>query len=148
MVIHLKQLYEIVGEKLSIDYLLDADKLTDIKGYSFACPVTIKGSLLNRAGIVTLNYSAQFVLQANCDRCLIEFNRAYDFNFEHILVRSLNTDNDEFIVTESDQLDLDELIIMDVLLQLPSKMLCKVDCIGLCPHCGTDLNLNECNCNG
>ncbi len=147
MVIRLKQLYEIVGEKQEIDYSIDTEKLVDIKGYSFNYPITVKGSVFNHAGIVMLKFCASFIMNAECDRCLAMFDRDYSFEFEHILVRSLNTDNDEYIVAP-DQLDLDELVIMDVLLQLPSKMLCKDDCAGLCLHCGTDLNFNECNCNG
>ena len=50
------------------------------------------------------------------------------FDFEHTVVRSLNGDNDEYVVTESDKLDMDELALTDCLLQLPSKMLCKEDC--------------------
>ena len=60
----------------------------------------------------------------------------------------LIVNNDEYVVTEGDSLDLDELVIQDILLQLPSKMLCKEDCKGLCSVCGTDLNFNECNCKG
>ena len=148
MVIGLKQLYEIVGEKQIVDYAVSAERLDEVKGYSFAGPVTVKGKIVNRAGIVILNYTIGFTLNAVCDRCLAEFEREYSCDFEHILVRSVNTDNDEYIVTESDQLDLDELAIMDMLLQIPSKMLCREDCKGLCPHCGTDLNYNECNCKG
>lgn len=148
MVINLKQLYDIIGENVNIDYTVDAQKLDSIKGYSFSRPVTIKGAIVNRAGVVTLKYSAAFTLHACCDRCLIEFDRDYSFDFEHILVRSLNSDNDEYVVTESDKLDMDELVLSDCLLQLPSKMLCKDDCLGLCQFCGTDLNQNECDCNG
>ena len=148
MVINLKQLYDIIGENVDVDYTVDVQKLTSIKGYSFSRPVTIKGAIVNRAGVVTLKYSAAFTLHACCDRCLIEFDRDYSFDFEHILVRSLNSDNDEYVVTESGKLDMDELALSDCLLQLPSKMLCKDDCLGLCQFCGTDLNQNECDCNG
>lgn len=148
MVINLKQLYNIVGEKQIVDYAVDSVRLSEIKGYSFADPVTVKGTVINRAGIVILSYTADFTLNAVCDRCLAEFERHFSYDYEHVLVRSSNTDNDEYIVTEADMLDLDEVVIMDILLQLPSKMLCKEDCKGLCPHCGTDLNYNECNCNG
>ena len=148
MVINLKQLYDIIGENVNIDYTVDAQKLDSIKGYSFSRPVTIKGAIVNRAGVVTLKYSAAFTLHACCDRCLIEFDRDYSFDFEHILVRSLNSDNDEYVVTESGKLDMDELALSDCLLQLPSKMLCKDECLGLCQFCGTDLNQNECDCNG
>ncbi len=149
MVINLKQLYDITGEKLDLNYEVDSQKLSSIKGYSFLHSITIKGAIVNRAGVVTLKYSAAFTLHACCDRCLTEFERDYSYDFEHILVRSLNnSDDDEYIVTESDKLDMDELALTDCLLQLPSKMLCKEDCLGLCPVCGTDLNQNECDCNG
>lgn len=149
MVIDLKQLYNITGERLALDYTANAERLAEIKGYSFSNPITIKGAIVNRAGVVMLKYTAAFTLHACCDRCLTEFDRDYSFDFEHILVRSLNgDDDDEYIVTESDKLDMDELAVMDCLLQMPSKMLCKEDCRGLCPKCGTDLNQNECDCNG
>ena len=148
MVLNLKQLYNIVGEKLIVDYAVDPDRLKEIKQYSFIDPVSVKGSVYNRAGIVMLNCTVDFTLDAVCDRCLILFEKSFSFGCEHILVRECNTDNDEFVVTEGDLLDLDELVIQDILLQLASKMLCRDDCKGLCPICGTDLNLNECNCQG
>lgn len=148
MVLNLKQLYNIVGEKLIVDYAVDSDRLKEIKQYSFIDPVNVKGSVYNRAGVVILSCTVDFTLDAVCDRCLIPFKKSFSFDCEHILVRETNTDNDEYVVTEGDSLDLDELMIQDILLQLPSKMLCKEDCKGLCPVCGTDLNFNECNCKG
>ncbi len=151
MFIRLKQLYNIVGEKVSIDYTVGVERLNEVKGFSFSNPITVRGTIVNRAGIVSLKYSAEFTLHICCDRCLIEFDRDYCFDFEHILVRSLSNDNDdseEYIVTETDELDMDELVLTDCLLSLPSKMLCKEDCKGLCPKCGADLNQGECNCGG
>ena len=43
-------------------------------------------------------------------------------------------------------MDLDELIRTDILLELPTKFLCKEDCKGLCPTCGKNLNEGACNC--
>ncbi len=149
MVIRLKQLYNIVGEKVCLDYVIDSERLNEVKGFTFSNPVAIKGTVTNRAGIVSLKYSAEFTLHICCDRCLIEFDRDYCFDFEHILVRSLSNDgdySDEYIVTENDELDMDELALTDCLLSLPSKMLCREDCKGLCPKCGADLNHGGCNC--
>ena len=150
MVVRLKQLYNIVGESLDLDYTIDNVRLSEIKGFSFSQPVKIKGTIMNRAGIVSLKYSAEFTLHICCDRCLIEFDRDYCFDFEHILVRSLSNDSDfeDYVVTGSDELDMDELALTDCLLQLPSKMLCREDCRGLCSVCGKDLNQGSCGCNG
>ena len=150
MVVRLKQLYNIVGERLDLDYTIDSVRLNEVKGFSFSDPITIKGVIVNRAGVVFLKYSAEFTLHVCCDRCLIDFDRDYSFDFEHILVRSLSNDGDfeEYVVTETDELDMDELAITDCLLSLPAKMLCREYCLGLCPVCGTDLNQSKCDCNG
>ena len=68
-------------------------------------------------------------------------------NFEHILVHELaGEDEEEFIVCGDYTLDLDELVAMDILLELPTRFLCREDCKGLCPKCGTNLNESTCNC--
>ncbi|MGN0665945.1 MAG: YceD family protein [Huintestinicola sp.] len=147
MVINLKQLYEIVGEKQDIDCSISDERLSEINGYSFIGPVSLKGVVRNRAGIVTLEYKLSFVIDADCDRCLSRFERSFEFEYEHVLVRFLNSDNDEYVVTENDKLELDELAVNDMLLQMPTKLLCKEDCKGLCPKCGADLNVSDCGCN-
>lgn len=149
MVIDLKQLYEIVGDSLPLDTVVSEERLNEINGYSFIGPVTLKGILQNRAGIVTINYTVSLTLSALCDRCLGELERSFSFEFEHILVNRLySDDNDEYVVTEKDKLDLDELAVQDMLPEMPTKLLCKEDCKGLCPYCGADLNISDCGCNG
>ena len=44
-------------------------------------------------------------------------------------------------------IDIDELIMTDVTLEIPFQLLCREDCKGLCPVCGSDLNVKTCNCN-
>ena len=53
---------------------------------------------------------------------------------------------DEYIVCEGDGLDLEELVIADVILSMPAKLLCREDCKGLCPTCGINLNKESCGC--
>lgn len=146
MVVQLKELFELIGEKKDISYSIGLTELPELKGYCFSSPIAISGTIVNRAGIVSLDYSVKFEMQLICDRCLCEFNREHDFSFEHILVRSLNTDNDDYVVCKDNVLDLNELAISDLLLQLPTKILCKEDCKGLCLHCGCDLNTSQCDC--
>lgn len=146
MVLNLKQLYDIVGETEEIDYVVDTDRLAEIHGYSFSGNTCVKGKAMNRAGILTLTFSVTFTLKAECDRCLKGFDREFSFDFEHVLLKESNTDNDEYVITEGDSLDLDELVISDILLQIPTKLLCSEDCKGLCFRCGADLNDGDCDC--
>jgi uncharacterized protein len=43
-------------------------------------------------------------------------------------------------------IDLDPIVQEQVLLALPMNVLCKEDCLGLCPSCGQDLNEAKCGC--
>lgn len=145
MKINLKQLFSIVGESRDIAYTISTDELSDIRGRSFASPVEVKGRIYNRAGVVYLEYSVNMTLLITCDRCLKELERAYHYDFDHIVVPSANSDNDEYIVADGESIELNEIAVTDLLLQLPTKNLCKDDCKGLCMICGCDLNESTCD---
>lgn len=147
MMIELKQLFEVEGDSIPIDRFLD---LSDVKlgvANPFTEPVHLCGRLSHRAGIVSLSYTASATLHAACDRCLAPVDTPVVFRFEHTLVKQVNDDsNDELIVVPDLKLDLDELASSDIILELPSKVLCKEDCKGLCPTCGANLNEQICGC--
>lgn len=148
MVLECKQLFDIPGEKSVLQFALD---LSDYELFSFKpfqSPITVNGVVENRAGIVSLNMNCSFVMKLCCDRCLEEFERAFEESFSHILVRELSSekDNDDYIVVDTDKLDLDDLVLSDILLVLPTKILCKEDCKGLCSVCGKNLNFDSCDC--
>ena len=46
----------------------------------------------------------------------------------------------------ADEFDLLGLIKEQIVLNVPMKLLCNEECKGICPKCGTDLNINKCNC--
>ncbi len=41
---------------------------------------------------------------------------------------------------------LEDVLREQVLLALPLKAICREDCRGLCPHCGRNLNHEQCSC--
>lgn len=146
MIINLKQLFNIVGERMDIDCSISKDELSDVRSCVFSSPVHVKGRIYNKAGVVYLKYSVDFTLSVTCDRCLTELERDYHFESEHIIVPSVSSDNDEYIVADGESIDLNEIAVTDLLLQLPTKNLCDENCRGLCMICGCDLNKSECDC--
>lgn len=146
MIIELKQVFDIVDESIDIDYSMDLSQYELFDDKPFITPVYVKGAVLNHAGVVTLKYFIRFSLKLHCDRCLEVFEREFEFSFEEILVTSLNTDSDEYILIEDYKLLLDEIVLSDILLSLPSKLLCSEDCMGLCYKCGANLNQTSCLC--
>ena len=51
-----------------------------------------------------------------------------------------------FVIYSGNSLELDEIVLNSFLMNVPGKFLCKEDCKGLCPQCGQDLNLGDCDC--
>ncbi len=100
-----------------------------------------------RAGVVTVCYTDKTVMRFSCDRCLEDVDLQTDYRFEHVLVRELADEADaDFILVQDSVLDVDELAASDIILELPSKVVCMPECKGLCPVCGTNLNKDSCDC--
>ena len=149
MKLDLKQLFDKVGEKQDFDVSLDFSEETLYGAKPFTHPVQVTGKIENRVGVVRLVFSVKSVLSLTCDRCLKAFEKSIEYDFSHIVVRELsNLDDEEFdyVVCEDGILDLAELARADLMLELPTKVLCKEDCKGLCFKCGKDLNLGSCDC--
>lgn len=63
----------------------------------------------------------------------------------HELFQVMVTDPDAFEIV-GDQIDLAGMVRENLLLDAPVAPLCRADCAGLCPSCGTDLNSARCGC--
>lgn len=144
MKLQLKTIFSIVGESKPFEYEIEPEKLSDYSRHSFASAITVGGTVFNRAGVVTLSYHCSFSMRHVCDRCLCEFVREYSFDHEHTLVTG--SERDDYIVCPGFVLDMDELALSDLLLELPTKILCREDCKGLCFKCGANLNEETCSC--
>lgn len=115
--------------------------------FPFTTPVKLKGKIQNVAQIVTLKAVAYVAMETFCSRCAEGVSLRLEVPVEHILVRSLESEeNDEFIVVENMRLDIKQLTLEDIYFALPSKILCREDCKGLCSQCGANLNEGPCSC--
>ena len=149
MILQLREIFQIEGMHLPVDYTISPEELSEVRGYTFAAPVSVQGEFSNRAGIVTLKYTVSCTLDAVCDRCLAELRRDYAYDFSHTVVPSLQSEGDiydTYLVAQHDSIDMYETAISDLLLMLPTKMLCREDCKGLCDICGCNLNETTCDC--
>lgn len=105
--------------------------------------VFIKGNLTAFLGIA-------------CGRCLEDVSLAVGGDFAYTLVPltpetreevELQAEELEISYYQGDFIDLAPIIYEQIVLQIPIKPLCSEDCKGLCPRCGTNLNVASCNCN-
>lgn len=147
MRIDLKDVFQSDGFEKRFETQVDLSKLEIRGGFPLATPVMIEGQARNQNMVVNLQYRVRAAFVTFCDRCLDETLQEIDYSFSHILAASDTEDETGEMITVYDfRLDLEELAREDVLLQIPSKMLCSEDCAGLCPKCGQNLNHKRCGC--
>ncbi len=147
MKLDLNRIFDQPGESLLAEHRVDLSSICLWGRCPFTEPVAVKAEVQNRAGVVTLDLSADFTLSLACDRCLADFKRRFTPSFVHTLVRELSgKDEDAYLVLPDGKLDLDELTAANLVLELPMKILCKQDCKGLCDQCGCNLNETVCGC--
>jgi uncharacterized protein len=80
-----------------------------------------------------------------CVRCLAEFKQSLHTNFTELYAFSSHTASEMGLVLSDDgNVDLAPIIREYISIEIPISPLCKPDCKGLCPICGEDLNLGEC----
>jgi uncharacterized protein len=95
-------------------------------------------------------------LELTCCRCLEPFRLPVDEAFDVLyLPHRENAGEGEREVEDDDLatafyrdqvLDLGQLVLEQFYLAVPMKPLCREDCRGLCPLCGTNLNTAPCSC--
>ncbi|MGN1466905.1 MAG: YceD family protein [Ruminococcus sp.] len=147
MLLDLKEVFQNEGLQKQVDYSLSMNDIELDGVYPFKTPVNICALSVNRASLVDLEIKINFLYTRNCDRCFEEYSREMNYTFKHKLAVTLADDeNDDYIETPDYKLELDDLVISDIILNLPSKNLCKEDCKGLCQKCGKNLNEGDCNC--
>ncbi len=147
MILDLEPIFNNEGMVKQFDYELNLSEQELNGSKPFASPVKLSGHVGNYTGIVELHATADFTLETACDRCAKPISLPLATKIFHTLVTSLNDEtNDELLLVNELRFDLDELITEDIFLDLPSKFLCREDCKGICPMCGSDLNDGSCSC--
>jgi len=111
---------------------------------------------VNRYGKrVMLDGSAGMSVSLVCSRCLKRFRHPMSVEFHEEYVPRPDVVDEEHELTDdelslnyyiNDVINLDEFIREQVIVSIPIKPLCRVDCMGICPVCGKDLNEGPCGC--
>lgn len=90
-------------------------------------------------------------VRMQCSRCLDPIEEKIELPFEEQfrIVEDGNVEmnaDDEAVPIQGERVDLAPFLAEELVVQLPYAPLCKEDCKGLCPKCGTNLNEQSCGC--
>jgi uncharacterized protein len=125
--------------------------------YRVTSPVRLSMDV-EKAGSNTFRVTGHVLaqLELDCGRCLEPFDLPVDAAFElRYVPQAEQAEENERALAEDDLttafysegvLDVIDLLREQFQLVLPMKPLCREDCKGLCPECGTNLNRGTCDC--
>ena len=105
---------------------------------------------------IRLRARYQGTFEVPCARCVdpvtVPLAGDFDLIFKPLGVdgenaeQAISTSETEIGYYQNDSLALEDVLREQVLLSLPARTLCREDCKGLCPRCGSNLNNEACDC--
>ena len=151
------ELENLEGGKGDFAHVYQPDDLNPVdERISLSGPATVSGKVRLAGYEVFVNGHVETRAQVECDRCLqpIDMPVNADFALEYITgseyessgVAELTEEEMSVAVFDGRALDVDEIVKEQIVLAVPTRMLCREDCKGICPECGTDRNTGDCNC--
>ncbi len=108
-------------------------------------PMAVSGRVVGLIDAVKAEFDVEATAHFTCTRCLKEWNEVVTASAEQFFSRV--PDEDGYVI-EDDMVDVFGPAQDELALALPATPLCRLDCLGLCPTCGTDLNIEPCGGHG
>ncbi len=138
--------------KINVGFLLNQPIGTN-RDIHFEYPqVTLKPDfqLANLSGVARVGRTPQGILvqgefqgrsPVECVRCLSGFEQPLHATFDELYAFDKRSVTDSgLILPEDANIDLEPLVRDYLLIEMPISPLCRIDCKGLCPICGQNLN--------
>ena len=110
--------------------------------------VVVDGDLESLSDTIVVHATARAPWRAVCRRCLGPADGELVASLTEVFSgRGYEGDDGEEVhPIKGDAIDLGPSVHDALALELPLAPLCREDCGGLCPTCGTDLNVGACDC--
>lgn len=106
-------------------------------------PATVQARLEALPGEILARGTVAYSADLQCNRCLSGWSTGGEVAFTQLYGKEPEGDTQP--ITRDGHIDLEPAVRDEVSLALPLVPLCKEDCLGLCPTCGTDLNTAPCS---
>jgi len=125
----------------------------EIEGFKFSEPIEVVLTATKSGDEMVFQGKVSTLIEAECARCLELFEKRISSKVQFVVQfmdvgGPEDTGDDDFVVLPktSEDYDISDRVRETIILELPYKPLCKVDCKGLCSMCGANLNETDCGC--
>jgi len=141
---------EAVGTSVDVSTTVEFAPV-DVSGVTYAIrePATLSATLTNGGDGLLLHGSIHAVFDVACSRCLTPFRFEIATDVDTLFVdesAEIGDDEQDVFALAGDEIDLAPIIESALRVEMPLAPVCKADCCGICPDCGSDMNAESCEC--
>ena len=136
--------------RMDIGYELTPEPVFDVV---FPENAKVEGVITDNAGYMRLHLTATLPYRGFCARCLDPVEGVFTLDFERTVAaegsiseEQLEENEDSYVMIRDGKLDVDEALREELLICFPMRLLCREDCLGLCPKCGKPKREGDCGC--
>ena len=147
-------LTQVSNDFLEFDELITVD-LEDETAQSIE-PCRVSGNLKKGSDRISISGTIDGKVQIDCSRCLIPVDNQLNIGFQVFYITEelytkekeseLHGDDLGVAVYDGEKIDLTQLAAEQFFLNLPTQVYCRKECLGLCPQCRQNLNVEKCSC--
>ncbi|NPV73284.1 MAG: DUF177 domain-containing protein [Pelotomaculum sp.] len=137
------------GDSARFELLAESLPPLELQGelLEFSGPVKAVLNVANTGSALTVEGEASGRIKLNCSRCLDPFDYPFTVSVQETYT-PVPDGGEETVPFSGDVLDITPEVLKSIILSLPMKAVCRMDCLGLCPGCGHNLNEGRCRCEG
>ena len=149
MQINITELFSQTVTDVNVSHTFDYKELVYGTGtYTIVEPVKVS---MDFSKLEDGDYLAQGNITATltipCDRCMDDVIQKVEAEFTKEFATDVHEPDEELHeYLDGAVLDLDKLVLDEVYMNVPMKVLCSEDCQGICKSCGKNLNHTACDC--
>lgn len=149
MKIDLQKLINGSVDSIPFSGTIDMTQETFFGEHPFQYPVRYEGEIQSHLDVLRLAGTVDTTYVTACARCAKPLEVQIHVPIDTLLVHAEGEEqesSEETFPIEGSKVDPEEVAVPALLLDIDMAYLCKPDCKGLCPHCGADRNITQCNC--
>lgn len=101
--------------------------------------VNVSGYVVNFAGTLEIHGDIKADITAPCAKCLEPVKSEMELAIDETI-------GEDGVELEGTILDISSVVYGELAVNIPIRFVCSDDCKGLCPKCGANLNITQCEC--
>ena len=134
------------GQSYPFEATADIEPMTVLDDPVRFTDVRLSGTMTGTGEAVRVSATVEADVESRCALCLEPVTKHLSAEIDALFAREPDPDDPDQFLLDGYKIETDDVAREALLLELPMRFVCSEDCKGICPSCGTNLNIAPCTC--